>query len=251
MNPFYREPEITANGQMVPFVLSQYDIQDIQAIYGPRKNSGLRPTPAPAATPEPTPPAGPSGGACPRFQAAVTGIDGVTYFISGNNGWKKANAGSGPANSVEKFYVDKKFPGAPSNGITAAVTDRRLQLTLLFQGRRVYGYTWAASTGQYTVANGFPKDLQAPITPQGAFQLKEGHLVLYQGNDFTIWYADLNQATSVLSVRDYFGDIPPNKPSFAVGEDQLYFVGANDYNIHDMRTRTTSSAKPLNTLITC
>jgi len=250
MNPFYRRPDISSNGQLVPFVLSKYDIQDIQAIYGPRQGGSSRPTPAPAATPEPTPPVGPTGGACPRFQATVTGMDGATYFFSGNNGWTKANAASGPANSATKFYVDKKFPGV-TNGVTVAVTDKRSQLTLLFHGRRVYGYTWASSTGQYSVADGFPKDLQAPITPQGAFQLKEGHLILYQGNDFTIWDAYSNQATSVLSVRDYFGNIPQNDPSFAIGEDQLYFVGANYYTIYDMRNRTLSLKQPLAALIRC
>jgi len=38
MNAFYRRPEIV-NGKMKPFTLSQYDVQDIQAIYGRRGRS--------------------------------------------------------------------------------------------------------------------------------------------------------------------------------------------------------------------
>jgi hypothetical protein len=250
MNAFYRTPDFDSKGQMLPFKLSQYDISDIQSIYGPRQGGNQPVTPQP--NPQPTPPVGPSGGACPRFQAVVTGMDGATYFISGNNGWKKTNAANGAPNSATRFYVDKMFPGAPSSGITAAVTDRHFQLTLLFQGRRVYGYTWASGTGQFTLAAGFPKDLQGPITPQGAFQLKEGQLILYQNNDFTIWYADSNTATPIYNnIKGYFANIPTGLPSFAVGDDKFYFVSANDYTIYDERARAVTGTKPLNTLITC
>jgi len=95
MNDVYEPPDIDSNGQVVPFKLSQYDIRDIQAIYGPRQRSQL-------ATPQRTPSVGPFG-----FQAVMTGVDGPTDFIGGNNKWTKFNAANAPANSAinNKFYV--------------------------------------------------------------------------------------------------------------------------------------------------
>jgi len=90
----YKDPDVDSNGQLVPFKLSQYDIRDIQAIYGPRQRSQL-------ATPQRTPSVDPS-----EFRAMVAGMDAATYFVGGNNMWKKLNVANGLANSATKFYVD-------------------------------------------------------------------------------------------------------------------------------------------------
>jgi len=189
MYAFYRHPELDSKGQIKPFVLNQADISAIQEAYGPREGATARPT-TPPPTPEPTPPGGSSGAACPRFQAAVTGPDGATYFFNGNNGWRKANAERDAPNAGTRFYLDRRFPNGPSY-LSAAVTDKGYQRTFLFQGRRVWGYAWQSRDGKFSLDMGtgdsnsnWPKDLQNDVTftPEGAFQLNGGHLILFAGD---------------------------------------------------------------------
>jgi len=249
MYPFYRAPEVEANGNLKQFQLSRFDIQDIQNIYGPREG-------ATTTMLEPTPP-GPTsnGAACPRFDAAVTALDGATYFFTRQSdvGWTKANIDA-PANSATKFYVSRRFPGAPSNGITAAYTDTRDQMTFLLQGRRVFGYSWKSRTMKFTLAEGYPKDLQndVPFEPEGAFQLAGGQNILFRGNDFVIWDPSSNAVTFQNSVQSQWPDFPANaKASFGASDDKLYCVNAADYSVYDFGSFSVVSTQPLKTLITC
>jgi len=266
MYPFYRHPELDSRKQIKPFILSQFDIQAIQGIYGPREGgtAPAPPTAAPTAAPTarptaaPIPPGPPTGGACPQFQATVTGIDGATYFFSNSNiGYKKRNVINDPASSTTKFYVDKIFPGVPSSGITAAFSDPRDQLTFLFQGRRVYGYEWTPNTASYILKEGYPKDLQndVPFTPEGAFLWGGNHIILYggKGNQLVYWDSSSNQAFSQTTIQSYFNDWPTYvKAPFAVG-DKLYFldVSGSSVVIYNLESRKGVGNQPLKTLITC
>jgi len=252
MYPFYRHPELDTNQNIKQFQMSHFDIAAIQDIYGPREG-GVTARPPP--TPEPTPPGPPSTGAvCPRFQAAATSLDGATYFfLNGDNiGWRKANVNDA-ANTATKFYVDRRFPGAPSNGITAAITDKRDQRTFLFQGRRVFAYSWKSSTKSFILDSGFPKDLQndVPFTPEGAFQLREGHIILHAGDQFVIWDSNANSGSFKNNIS-YFQGLPANvKVSFAVGEDKVYFLNADNYSVYDFKSSKVISTQSLKSLITC
>jgi hypothetical protein len=245
MYPYYRHPELDSNGKIKPFVLNQYDINAIQEAYGPRDGSGTRPTQKPT-TPEPTPPGGPSqGAACPRFTAAVTGADGATYFFGGNSGWKKTNAVRDAPNSATRFYLDRRFPNGPQQ-VTAGVTDKMSSVTYLFQGRRAWAYSWQSSTGQFTLEKDYPKDLQQDVsfTPEGAFQLNGGHLILFAGDRFVIYNGFANTANFENSVSSYFGNFP-SKTSFNV-EDRVYFLNGNDYTVFDVNGRKAISTAPMN-----
>lgn len=243
MFPYYAGPKIV-NGKQEEFRLSRFDIQDIQEVYGPRDNS-----PNPATTPAPS--GGSStGGRCPQFQAAVTGPNGATYFfVDGTVGWMKRNVQNGPANSATQFPIEQTFPGVL--GVGAAVMDTRDQRTYLFVGRQVFAYSFTSSTGQFQLVSGFPKTLQndVPFTPYGAFQLNEGHLILFQGDQFVIYDPDANSGSFLNSVSSYFGKLP-GVSSFAVG-DKTYFLNGNTYSIYDMKSQNVVSTQPLNTLITC
>jgi len=244
MFPFYRAPEVGANGQLKQFGLSRYDIYEIQNIYGRREDPIVRPT----LTPGPSTPGQP----CPSFGAVVTAIDGATYFFTNQgSGWSKAYS-VGPANSAIKFSVSEKFPGAPSSGITAAMTERN-GLTYLFQGRRVFGYSWKASTKSFTLEKEYPKDLQndVPFVPEGAVQMKDGHLVLFKGDEFVIWDSAWNKVIFKNSMKNYFPKWPANvKVSFTDG-DGLYFVNGDKVSVYDFRSMTLNHEAPLTSLITC
>ena len=258
MNPFYRAPDVE-NGKLLPFVLTQYDIKNIQNIYGPREGATPRPKPTtpPPPTPEPTPPGGPTGAACPRFQAAVTGADGSTYFFDANSniGWRKRNVASAPANAVTKFFRDRRFPGSP-NRITVAYTDTRSKATVLFDGRKVYGY-WFNETAeqQYKLERDFPKDLPSDVnfTPEGAFELAPGAVILYGENKFVTYAIDSNKAMTSPDyiLKNYYANAPVGKPTFAVG-DKVYFFDATNYFVYDVQSNSLQgSPKPLKTLISC
>jgi predicted Zn-dependent protease len=243
MFAFYRAPELV-NGKLKQFQLSQTDINDIQGLYGTREGATTRP-------PYVTPPGGPStGAACPRFQASATGGDGAVYFFqNGNLGWKKDNIDA-PANTATRFYVDKRFPGAPNNGITAALSHDGDKLIYLFQGRRVYAYAYESD--EFYLEKGYPKDLPAsvPFTPEGALQWEQGgHLVLLGGDQFVIWRPWDNTSEFLQKTENYFGKLP-GKVSFMVG-DQLYFVDAANVSIYNFRDRKVVETKPLKAVITC
>jgi len=170
-------------------------------------------------------------------------------FFSGNIGWRKANA-NGPANSWTKFYLDKRFPGAPSS-ITAAVTDTDMG-TFLFQGSRVYLYKWSQSTGKFTLEAGYPKE--ASFTPQGAFMMaNNGNLVLTNGARFIFWDPIENKSLFDGALSDYFRGLPTSATaSFNVGGDKLYLLnGANTFTVYDLAAEKVVSSQPMNALITC
>jgi len=259
MNPFYSPPPME-NGQIKPFVLSKPDIKNIQNIYGPREGATPRPkptTPAPP-TPEPTPPGGPTGAACPRFQAAVTGPDGVTYFFDANSnvGWRKRNVANAPANAVSKFYQDKRFPGSPGK-ITAAVSDTMRKAITLFSGRKAFSYWWNATSEQYYMpADKYPADLanDISITPEGGFEMGPGGVIVFQGEKFGPYSADSNKIMTDPGyiLKNYYENLPATKTSFQATEDKVYFFDANNYYVLNVKTNSMEGGpKPLKSLISC
>jgi len=250
MYPWYRAPVVEANGNLKQFQLSRIDIEDIQNIYGPREGATARP-------PEPIPPNPTStGAACPLFDAAIAGFDGASYFFPRGSdiGWTKANGVNAPANSATKFYISRRFPGAPSNGITAAVTDRDRNETFLFQGRRVFGYLWKPYTRTFTLKEGFPQDLQNDVSfvPEGAFQVSTGQVILFGGDEFVLWDSSSNYADSKGSVQRQFPGLPSNaKASVPIDEKKLYFLYPASYTLYDFASFSVISTQPLKSLVTC
>jgi len=100
-------------------------------------------------------------------------------------------------------------------------------------------------------SSGNPRDLKndVPFTPEGAFQLNAGHLILFAGDQFVIWDANTNSATFSNKLSNYFGT-PPSKTSFAV-EDRLYFLNGDNYVQYNVDAKAVVSTKPMKSLLTC
>jgi hypothetical protein len=254
MQAFYFHPEIDSNGKIKPFVLSQPDVQAIQKIYGPRKGATTTPRPT-TPTPEATPPGGAStGAACPRFQAIVTGADNATYFFNGNSGWRKTNVLSDPPNSATRFYLDRRFNGV-SGGITAGVTDRGMKKTFLFQGRRVYGFSFDERYyGRFVLDEGYPKDItnDVPFTPEIAFQSISGYIALIGNGQYVHWDPYKNSVLVKGPIDTQYPYMQPNTTPFNVPDNtKLYMADATNYYVYTYLEVSVTSNAPLKTLITC
>jgi len=244
MYPVYNAPELDSNGKIKPLVLSQVDIQAMQRRYGPKGNS----QPPPVRPPLPTP----TGGACPRFDAAVTGFDGSLYFFTGNIGWKKASLNA-PANSAKPFYIDQLFLGVKR--VTATATTAYYGIFLLFEGRKVHSFDYNERRGRFQVRSEYPKDLPSniPFEPEGSFVTRVDMMYLYRGDQCVMYdYYGNNARTGVTSVKQEFGTLPANaKVSFYAEEYKAYFLDANNAYLYDFQEKKVISTKPIRDLITC
>jgi len=242
MYPMYQAPQVE-NGRIKPLVLSPVDLQAIQRRYGPRGNSPPQMRP-----PLPTP----TGAACPRIDAAITGLDGSVYFFAGNVGWKKASLNA-PANSAKPFYIDQFFIGLKR--VTATATSPYYGRSFLFEGRKMYEFEYNQRRGRFEVRSDYPKDLPSnlPFEPEGAFITRSDWMFLYRGDQYVQYDFFGNTILSgVKSMKQDFGTLPPNiKTSFVSAEYKAYFLDANNAYLYDLQEKKVISTTPIRSLITC
>ena len=72
--------------------------------------------------------------------------------------------------------------------MTAAVTNPRTELMILFDQRTVYAYVWDASSGTFHPHRDFPKTLSdlVTFTPTAAFEWRDGNIVLLGVRKFQV-----------------------------------------------------------------
>lgn len=213
--------------------LSPGDVQRIQSLYGSRQGPRVRPptTSGPKSqTPKSTTPGqeipavrGTPSKSCPDYvNAATTAANGRDYFFKEDVVYQVTP--NGLVQSPVKSYFPK-FGGS----VDAAVTSTVNQLTLLFQGKKVFAYEWDSRDQKFDLHPDFPKNLppEVPFSPEWAFRWTDGNTVLVKAPDFVIYDENYNKPTMVNKMKIYFSDIPSDAIGVFSIKDDIMIVDKN------------------------
>uniref|UniRef100_A0A914WR98 Peptidase metallopeptidase domain-containing protein n=1 Tax=Plectus sambesii TaxID=2011161 RepID=A0A914WR98_9BILA len=259
MAPFYHEQVSDKPHYEVP-PLHEDDIRRIQRIYGSR-NDGFRPettVPRPVRTTteaietqtrievgvEGGSPSGGGNAPCPnQIEDSAKSINGATYVFADSNVWELQ--GQRLQNSRPITAV---FPSGPRR-VTAAVTNPRTELMILFDQRTVYAYVWDASSGTFHPHRDFPKTLSdlVTFTPTAAFEWRDGNIVLLGGDTFATYDENWNTPTFVHKTTDYFNGFPEDVTAVLSNGQPghiLLVTPAGGYG-YDMNAQKVTNSDPI------
>ncbi|GMR59789.1 hypothetical protein PMAYCL1PPCAC_29984, partial [Pristionchus mayeri] len=270
MAPFYQKT-VDDNGNYVKPTLKSADIRDIQDIYGrgsgsvrpdvslpgtsdpnrggrvdiPSSGGGSwNPTPRPTTTTTWRPSSG-SGGSSGSSSCPVT-IDGIAQLPDGTgyvmSGAKVYEIDARTKRIRNEFSLSQMFPGGPPY-VSGAVYNPINSLMLLFQGGRVWGFTFSRLRGRFQLDAEYPKKLPSGVswTPTGAFRAPNGHQVIVGPADqFAVYDEYWNQITLENRMNAYFPNMPSGvKGALSPSGDFLIGTTLTRAFEYNTRTRTT------------
>ncbi|KAI1723849.1 matrix metalloproteinase-C [Ditylenchus destructor] len=150
---------------------------------------------------------------CPtRFDAVTEGFNKKIYVFAGEyvyQTWREDGLQQRAA-----YLIPNLFPDGPRR-VSAAFTNRRSGVTVLISYRSIYRYRWSKAHKQFYLARNSPQVLGSKLDflPTLAFQWKDGHLILGNGEQFVTYDPFRNLVMHKGKIKDYF----PNLPKDTIG----------------------------------
>lgn len=115
---------------------------------------------------------------CPeKFDAITKGINGRTYVFARERVYQIWFEDGLPQKA--SYLISEFFAGGPRT-VTAALTNSRSGVTILFDGRTAYRFRWNRKHRRFQLAKNTPQDLPRNITihPLSAFEWADGNQVV-------------------------------------------------------------------------
>ncbi|VDM45207.1 unnamed protein product [Toxocara canis] len=222
--------------------LNDMDIVAIRHLYGTIKLSILN------AYYDPELP--PSDEDCPKELESATQVHGDTYLFRSGYAWqlRERNLIKG---AVRIANVMSLLPSIRCLIVT------RGDLTVLIHERTLYGYSVDETSGTFSLAEGWPKQLHKRVLffPEAAFPLANGSVVLLSGDVFVTYDLDLNRPLFFGDKNTSFPNLPDGLRSgipLHRGSDDLYRLFTSDtvYE-YDSRIQEIISSESLKTYVVC
>ncbi|CAB3398164.1 unnamed protein product [Caenorhabditis bovis] len=143
----------------------------------------------------------------PKFDAITKGYNGRTYVFARERVYQIWYEDGLPQKA--SFLINELFAGGPRT-VTAALTNNRSGVTVLFDGRTAYRFRWNRKLKRFQLGRNTPQPLprNITITPQAGFEWADGNQVLLSGEHFIIYDAYWNLATFTGHTRRYFPNLP-------------------------------------------
>uniref|UniRef100_A0A1I7S9W0 YkuD domain-containing protein n=1 Tax=Bursaphelenchus xylophilus TaxID=6326 RepID=A0A1I7S9W0_BURXY len=150
---------------------------------------------------------------CPEhFDAITEGHNHRTYIFAGEyvyQIWREDGLQQRAGYKISDLFLD-----GPRR-VTAAMTNLKSGVTVLFDYRKVYRFRWSEKVKRFRPARNSPQNLNEKIkfVPRLAFQWKDGNIIISDGQRFVTYDPYWNVATFEGNITDYF----PNIPRDAIG----------------------------------
>uniref|UniRef100_A0A1I7TX37 Bulb-type lectin domain-containing protein n=1 Tax=Caenorhabditis tropicalis TaxID=1561998 RepID=A0A1I7TX37_9PELO len=147
------------------------------------------------------------------------------------------------------YLISDLFFGGPRT-VTAALTNSRSGVTILFEGRTAYRFRWNRKHRRFQLAKNTPQELPRNITinPLSAFEWADGNQVVLSGEHFIIYDAYWNLATFTGHTRKYFPNLPRDLLGIVyngAGETLLMYTKTNKLKVYNTKKFKVVQEYPL------
>ncbi|CAI2353799.1 unnamed protein product [Caenorhabditis sp. 36 PRJEB53466] len=185
---------------------------------------------------------------CPdKFDAITKGYNGRTYVFAREKVYQIWFEDGLPQKA--SYLISELFAGGPRT-VTAALTNSRSGVTILFDGRTAYRFRWNRKHRRFQLAKNTPQELPRNITinPLSAFEWSDGNQVVLSGEHFIIYDAYWNLATFTGHTRKYFPNLPRDLLGIVyngAGETLLMYTKTNKLKVYDTKKFKVVQEYPL------
>ncbi|CAI5451815.1 unnamed protein product [Caenorhabditis angaria] len=185
---------------------------------------------------------------CPKkFDAITKGYNGRTYVFARDRVYQIWFEDGLPQKA--SFLINEFFAGGPRT-VSAALTNSRSGVTILFDGRQAYRFRWNRKHKRFQLAKNTPQELprNVTVTPQSAFEWADGNQVVMQGEHFIIYDAYWNLATFTGHTRRYFPNLPRDLLGIVYngsGNTILMYTKTNKLKVYDTKKFKVVQEYPL------
>ncbi|CAO4379431.1 unnamed protein product [Caenorhabditis nigoni] len=185
---------------------------------------------------------------CPeKFDAITKGYNGRTYVFAREKVYQIWFEDGLPQKA--SYLISDLFSGGPRT-VTAALTNSRSGVTILFEGRTAYRFRWNRKHRRFQLAKNTPQELPRNITinPLSAFEWADGNQVVLSGEHFIIYDAYWNLATFTGHTRKYFPNLPRDLLGIVyngAGETLLMYTKTNKLKVYNTKKFKVVQEYPL------
>ncbi|EGT46522.1 hypothetical protein CAEBREN_05793 [Caenorhabditis brenneri] len=185
---------------------------------------------------------------CPdKFDAITKGYNGRTYVFAREKVYQIWFEDGLPQKA--SYLISDLFSGGPRT-VTAALTNSRSGVTILFEGRTAYRFRWNRKHKRFQLAKNTPQELPRNITinPLSAFEWADGNQVVLSGEHFIIYDAYWNLATFTGHTRKYFPNLPRDLLGIVyngAGETLLMYTKTNKLKVYNTKKFKVVQEYPL------